>query len=620
MAALVAGVQYSLSSQGNFNENKSLIFVKLTDSAYRAIEEYIRNKNKCTQTPTIQFLGNEGHLSLPSSQSARGEAGFNFSLTSNEDIEGPQGSFECIQQTSSRCLENVGLLHCKMRVQANEDVYDVTRQRMAAAEQMHKKNCTREIELDKAGIGRRVKRSIKPISGGGGGSRTTSINGFHRNSSPSPVLSSFMNHNHTAPAHHVSAPQKSNVSDIMKRPIRDRLIHMLAVRPYKKPELFNVLNKEGLRDKDKNQLMSTLCKVAVQRDNTYHLLRHVWNDVREDWPYYTEQDRQMLKRRKPQNLTPPGSSDGGSSVGSGQSPSSVHPGSPPSAIEPPPSSKRPGYYDGADGLPTKRQRISHCKPAMRSDPTSVHKPNLHSKGGGDCGGGGGVGFNSSSNIVGSSTNGPNKYSGSGVRWSPSPTPGTVSTNTITSSNPTSSIPSHVDNHLNSLSSSPIIESKERKQHSSSISSTLSLSVSSSSPSLPSSSTLPRPTSNLSSNAYENHTEPKYIIDYPRIETIEQRRRYKEDFNTNYVEYRRLHSVVDKVSRRFAELEARLKRENKHSEAWKAIKNQIVEEYEEHKKDSHHHEAKRRFQYLHEKLSHIKRQVVDFDQRHNAASS
>lgn len=61
-------------------------------------------------------------------------------------------------------------------------------------------------------------------------------------------------------------------------------------------------------------------------------------------------------RRKPQNLTPPGSSDGGSS-GSGQSPTSTHPGSPP----PISSSKRPGYYDGADGILTKRPRISHYR-------------------------------------------------------------------------------------------------------------------------------------------------------------------------------------------------------------------------------------------------------------------
>ncbi|KOX76741.1 hypothetical protein WN51_11098 [Melipona quadrifasciata] len=44
MAALVAGVQYGLSSHSNFHENKSLIFVKLTDSAQRAIEDFLRNR------------------------------------------------------------------------------------------------------------------------------------------------------------------------------------------------------------------------------------------------------------------------------------------------------------------------------------------------------------------------------------------------------------------------------------------------------------------------------------------------------------------------------------------------------------------------------------------------
>ena len=50
----------------------------------------------------------------------------------------------------------------------------------------------------------------------------------------------------------------------------------------------------------------------------------------EDWPFYTEEERQAFRRRKPQNLTPPGS-DGGisvSSFGSGHSSSSSHPGSP----------------------------------------------------------------------------------------------------------------------------------------------------------------------------------------------------------------------------------------------------------------------------------------------------
>lgn len=54
-------------------------------------------------------------------------------------------------------------------------------------------------------------------------------------------------------------------------------------------------------------------------------------------------------------MTPPGSSDGGSS-GSGQSPTSTHPGSPPPPIS---STKRPGFQEGPDGFLTKRQRIAH---------------------------------------------------------------------------------------------------------------------------------------------------------------------------------------------------------------------------------------------------------------------
>lgn len=138
-------------------------------------------------------------------------------------------------------------------------------------------------------------------------------------------------------------------------------------------------------------MMNILKQVAYMRDNTYHLQRHIWNDVQEDWPFYTEQEKTMLRRRKPQNLTPPGSSDGSSGMhayhntsfthirertnfisnfetiyilyiftGSGQSPNSIHAGSPP-AITAPPHNKRPGYYQGNDGVTTKKTRISHYK-------------------------------------------------------------------------------------------------------------------------------------------------------------------------------------------------------------------------------------------------------------------
>ncbi|RZF36318.1 hypothetical protein LSTR_LSTR006582 [Laodelphax striatellus] len=114
------------------------------------------------------------------------------------------------------------------------------------------------------------------------------------------------------------------------------------------------------------------------------------------------------------------------------------------------------------------------------------------------------------------------------------------------------------------------------------------------------------------NSREYHNEPKYLIDYPRIETLEERRRYKADFNTNYMEYRSLHSRVDKVARKFAALEESLKKEQKDSPAWKSIKNAILEQYQNVKLDKDYQSARQRFGYLHNKLSHIKQRVHEYD--------
>lgn len=157
---------------------------------------------------------------------------------------------------------------------------------------------------------------------------------------------------------------------------------MLALRNYKKPELYSRIKSgtflyiffviysfinihpchpfqsliEGCRDRD-TKLIGTLLKtISSMRDNAYILNRYIWNDVHEDWPFYSEQERQCLKRRKPQNLTPPLSSDGGSST-SGQSPTSTHNGSPPPPVKRP-SMNNEKYSEGPNA---KKTRISHCQ-------------------------------------------------------------------------------------------------------------------------------------------------------------------------------------------------------------------------------------------------------------------
>ncbi|XP_053976831.1 RNA polymerase II elongation factor Ell [Hylaeus volcanicus] len=722
MAALVAGVQYGLSSHSNFHENKSLIFVKLTDSAQRAIEDFLRNRNKTSQNPTIQFLGNEGQLSFPSTQSSHGSAGFTFSLSGNQDIEGPQGGFECIQQTGPKSLESLGALPCKMRIQANDDVYETTRHRMAVAEENNKNKCTRVIKPNRPDIGRKVKVKAtgRPIP--------SPSNSRHRESTSIPTFGSQprLSSSTYKPAISNPPPARSQpekkVSDVMRRPLKERLIHLLALRPYKKPELYDRINREGIKERERSIMTMILKQVAFMRDNTYHLHRYVWNDVQEDWPYYTEQEKAMLKRRKPQNLTPPGSSDGGSS-GSGQSPNSTHPGSPPAITAPPPSlsAKRPGYYQGNDGLPTKKQRVSRCKKPEPSSGSTNPGENGRTAGS--------VGSSSSSNSVsgapgGSSASGSGGGSGVIDGWDqrqhprdrrgdyrpertansdvlrgggygsgkPCTTPtsdseennrtghrdvaiiGTSSGSNATS-NATSSHNSHSSvAHSNSLSgsrhhhvpkttaagpdsitiatdfaarsmpsavtdggstgssysgsSNGVLadrrdrsdrndrgrggdkdrESKKRNSGTSSSNSYNDLAGNGDSTVTTSTCNLDLPESPKSSEY------PDYLTYYTTISSAEQRRRYKAEFNADYEEYRRLHTQVAKVSKRFSQLQDRLRQEEASGnwEEYQGIRQQILYEYNETKRDPVHKETKRRFHYLHEKLSHIKRLVLEYD--------
>ena len=62
-------------------------------------------------------------------------------------------------------------------------------------------------------------------------------------------------------------------------------------------------------------------------------------------------------------------------------------------------------------------------------------------------------------------------------------------------------------------------------------------------------------------------EAEYTLQYQRIVSGEQRSRYKEDFNSQYNEYRNLHKAIDKVSKRFAQLEEELRQQNEGTTAW-----------------------------------------------------
>merc|ERR1712012_48360 len=83
MAVLTEGQKLCLSSKSQ--TNKSVLYVKLTDSALRSLEEYLKNKAVLDgrQGPSLQFTENGGAISLPALD--RGSVSYSFSLSSAED-------------------------------------------------------------------------------------------------------------------------------------------------------------------------------------------------------------------------------------------------------------------------------------------------------------------------------------------------------------------------------------------------------------------------------------------------------------------------------------------------------------------------------------------------------
>lgn len=76
--------------------------------------------------------------------------------------------------------------------------------------------------------------------------------------------------------------------------VSNRIQHQIAKVTCSK--LRSISPTDGIREKERSLISTCLKSISVLRENTYYLSRHIWNDVQEDWPFYTEQDRQTLKR------------------------------------------------------------------------------------------------------------------------------------------------------------------------------------------------------------------------------------------------------------------------------------------------------------------------------------
>lgn len=116
--------------------------------------------------------------------------------------------------------------------------------------------------------------------------------------------------------------------------------------------------------------------------------------------------------------------------------------------------------------------------------------------------------------------------------------------------------------------------------------------------------------------------PDYVTKYPKIETAEERERYKGVFNDQYAEYRELHTEIYVANRKFGELKTLIERLPHYVETSEEHRRimKILEDYKEKKNDPTFVEKKQRCTYLKNKLSYIKLRIQEYDLDCDSSSS
>uniref|UniRef100_A0A4W5Q9T7 Elongation factor RNA polymerase II n=1 Tax=Hucho hucho TaxID=62062 RepID=A0A4W5Q9T7_9TELE len=608
MAALKEEQCYGLSCGRVSNgSNVSVFHVKLTDSALKAFEGYQSSKGLSSQ-PLIRFTGSQGKISIPWSENPNELRTFTFYL-SNVGRDNPQGSFDCIQQyitsEGSIQLDCLGGIQDKITVCATDDSYQKARQSMAQAEEETRSRGAIVIKPGGRYVGKKVQIR-KPAPG------LSDIAPSRRTSRP-VIISS-------------SAVKKSTAQ---QRPLRERLTHLLALKPYRKPELILRLQKDGLLPFDKDSLDSLLQQVANLnvRDNTFTLKDSLFKDIQKDWPGYTEGDQQLLKRILVRKMCQAQSQTPSTTTTTVAPPAEVPlPVSPPKELaSSSPSQKRPAA-DFIDPLANKKPRISHMANKAAVPINGKQSSSNGKEGSGDVIAAPAVeGVTSSSQLPLldihrpfdplSDVSNDSSLNGRDCEGQEAAVAERLSQPPVFSG-PAGTLPSlhgkskkkskkHKDKEKSKEREWGRVKEKERKGAEERVPEPRKACDITSSPENLKSSSIPH------SSTGETCTSYGYTV----IGSSEQRQTYKNYFNTEYSEYRGLHARIEGITRQFTVLDTELKQLQQGTDKYKTIHNQILQEYRKIKKTNpNYSQEKNRCEYLHSKLAHIKKLIAKYDQQ------
>ncbi|XP_069737176.1 RNA polymerase II elongation factor ELL2 isoform X3 [Phaenicophaeus curvirostris] len=598
MAELREGQRYGVSG-GAKSAGISVLHVKLTGTALRALETYQGAQDQVSSQPTVQFQGSQGLIKIPKVDQPNEVHAFNFHV-SNVGKDNPQGSFDCVQQMNSSSgalkLCCLGSIQNKITLCATSDSYQTTRERMTQVEEESRSRSAKVIKPDGPFLGKKVQIR-KPAQS---------------------IPDAVPERKRSTPVNLANTIRKKHTHNTLsQRPYKERVVHLLALRSYKKPELLARLQRDGVNQKDKNCLGTILHQVANlnPKDNSYSLKDFVFKEIQKDWPGYSETDKKSLesilskKFKSSQNVTSTSCSE-----------STVN-----SKKEPPATSsqvfsllqKRLMNSNVIDPL-NKRQRIGRLAsrtqqslssswpapgrkattappppPAAASTPAPLPLPSTLVPA-----------SNPPQSVISSSPSTPegrgtqdlpmdifsqnssSTYGDQQQKYTSWTTLGMLAPAARQVEPPKSADkkdltlfqkPKKVKEYKEKDTTSASEEEKDiRKEE------TTKLKKSSHS----NSGEGVKETCTATTDAPSSISElPDYFIKYRAIVSYEQRQSYKNDFNAEYNEYRNLHARMVSVSRRFQKLDAQRKLLSPGSKEYQVLQEEVVEEYRKLKQSS-----------------------------------
>ncbi|XP_078283161.1 RNA polymerase II elongation factor ELL2 isoform X1 [Rhinoraja longicauda] len=610
----------SCGRRAGCRQRLSIYHLKLTDTALRALEAYERLAASSPDQPVICFQGKQGQyikIPAPKSECHDGVRCFSFYL-STDSKDKPQASFDCIHQYVSSFernqLECLGSIQDKITVCATDDSYQMTRDRMSQVEKESWSRATIEIKPGTSYQGTR-----KPIS--------------VRKQTTSPATDGVPVQKQSPTSNLCLGVKKNHVTSITQKPLRDRITHLLALKPYKKPELIVWLEREKANPKDKAELSCILDQVAKLnvKDNSYTLKDELYKEIQQDWPGYSDEEKQLIRRQLIRKLQPSHSCQSKNFQLSSSFQKSSGETSPHSSPNKTSLLKRSVPSDRTDSHRNKRSKVLHSRgnqlPTLNGHlshstcPTATSNSCVSIK----------TEFQKTHTLL---PENQNEFAEPFINCNDSiqihinkndkefKSPCDISGNTrnleahrnleqtdyslpedmeLYAGHSRKKYKKHKEKEREHLKPEAKKWRKESptqrvgKQHKENLKE--------------------HETTNTSAAASSTVEMPDYLLKYSAITSLELCQNYRNDFNAEYNEYRDLHTRIGNVTEQFMQLGSKIKTLSPGTEEYKMAEDQIFEKYRKFKK-AHptYREEKIRCEYLHRKLSHIKQLIIEYDQQ------